>query len=76
MGKTYPVIKQGGNIMGSKHIAELLIEASKTILQIIDKLENEHSSTTDQQHWIDDLNMIIRQLDHVVEALEKSKRKN
>jgi len=54
--------------MGSKHVVESLIEANKMISQIIDKMERQSS---DRKVWIDDLNTIIRQLDHVVEDLEK-----
>jgi hypothetical protein len=59
-------------IMGSKHIAELLIEANKKISNITAQLEKEDSSIKDRQGWIDDLNTIIRQLDHAVEELEKN----
>ena len=58
--------------MGSKHIAELLIEANKKISNITAQLEKEDSSIKDRQGWIDDLNTIIRQLDHAVEELEKN----
>jgi exonuclease VII small subunit len=58
--------------MGSKHIAELLIEANKKISQITNTMENDDSSEKDHQAWIDDLNAIIRQLDHIVESLEKN----
>lgn len=57
--------------MGNKHIAELLIEANKKITKITDNLENEAANSNAKQEWIDDLNTIIRQLDHVVEELEK-----
>jgi polyhydroxyalkanoate synthesis regulator phasin len=57
--------------MASKHIVEELIEANKKISQTINKMENNQSSNTDRQTWIDDLNGIIRQLDHIVEDLEK-----
>jgi exonuclease VII small subunit len=58
--------------MGSKHIAELLIEANKKISQITTKMESDDSSDHDQKSWIEDLNAIIRQLDHIVEKLEKN----
>ncbi|HEX4045596.1 MAG TPA: hypothetical protein VHZ76_08020 [Gammaproteobacteria bacterium] len=58
--------------MGSKHIAELLIEANKKISRIIDRLQKENASSTDRQDWINDLNTIIQQLDHAVEELEKN----
>lgn len=57
--------------MGSKHIVEKLIEANKKISQITNKMESHSTADTDQQAWIDDLNSIIRQLDHIVEDLEK-----
>ena len=57
--------------MGSKHIVETLNEANKKISQIIDKMESEESSPSDRTVWMDDLNTIIRQLDHLVEDLEK-----
>lgn len=56
--------------MGNKHIAEQLIEANKTISQLITKLEDEQSPS-DRQACINNLNDIIRQLDHIVEHLEK-----
>lgn len=57
--------------MGNKHIVESLIEANKKISQIIDKTQIEDSMNPNRQVWIDDLNTIIRQLDHIVEELEK-----
>jgi hypothetical protein len=58
--------------MGNKHIVESLIEANKKISQIIDKTQNEEEFKLNRQTWIDDLNAIIRQLDHLVEDLEKN----
>lgn len=58
--------------MAGKHIVELLVEANKKIVQITDQIENEKSSDHDRQTWISDLNTVIRQLDHIVEDLEKS----
>lgn len=57
--------------MGVKHIVETLIEANKKISQIIDKAEDESAFSSHKQAWIDDINTIIRQLDHTVEELEK-----
>lgn len=56
--------------MASKHIAEVLIEANKKISTIITKMQGDAASH-DKQKWIDDLNTIIRSLDHIVEELEK-----
>jgi len=61
----------GRNAMGSKHIVEKLIEANKKISQITNKMEGGSDVGADRQTWIDDLNSIIRQLDHIVEDLEK-----
>ena len=57
--------------MANKHINETLIEANKSISTIIDKVEKGIASPQDKQQWIDDLNTIIRQLDHIVEDLEQ-----
>ena len=57
--------------MGTKHIAEVLIEANKKISNVINKMEREENSQVDIQTSIDDLNGIIRSLDHLVEDLEK-----
>lgn len=57
--------------MGSRHIVEVLVEANKNISKIIDKMQNEKSANPDRQDWIDDINEIISQLDHVVEHLEE-----
>lgn len=57
--------------MSDRHIVELLIEANKKIGKTIDQLENESAATSERQHVIDDLNDIIRDLDHVVENLGK-----
>ena len=53
--------------MGSKHNMELLIEINKKISQIIDKNKGQEKTS----ELINDLNSIIRQLDHMVEELEK-----
>lgn len=58
--------------MGNKHIVESLIEANKKISQIIDKSQKEDEFKLNRQAWIDDLNAIIRKLDHLVEDLEKN----
>lgn len=55
--------------MGNKQIVESLIEANKKINQVINKLQNEESS--DRKASIDDINGVIRQLDHIVEHLEQ-----
>jgi hypothetical protein len=57
--------------MGSKHIVEILVETNKKITQITNQIENAKSSGADRQIWIDDLNTIISQLDHIVEHLEE-----
>lgn len=58
--------------MGSKHIVESLVEANKNITKIADKIENEEATPASHQVWVDDLNSIISQLDHIVEQLEKN----
>lgn len=58
--------------MGNKHIAESLIEVNKQISSTIDKLDKEKVSGLERQNLINDLNTVIRQLDHVVEEIEKS----
>lgn len=55
--------------MANKHIAELLIEANKKIFEISNKVENDVSPN--KQKLIDEVNTVIRQLDHVVEQLGK-----
>lgn len=57
--------------MVEKHIMELLIEANKNLSSIIDQLTNEKPPFKDRQDIIDKTNSIIRQLDNVVEILEK-----
>lgn len=57
--------------MGQRHIVELLIAANKKISEIIDKKEDEVAFKVNKQVWIDDLNNVIRQLDHIVEDMEK-----
>lgn len=57
--------------MGQRHIVELLIAANKKISAMIDKKEDEAAFKVNKQAWIDDLNSIIRQLDHIVEDMEK-----
>lgn len=56
--------------MAGKHIAEVLIEANKKISSIIDKIQTDDMQTH-KKNWIEDLNDIIRRLDHIVEDLEK-----
>ncbi len=56
--------------MAGKHIAEVLIEANKKISTIIDKIQTDDMQTH-KKNWIEDLNEIIRKLDHIVEDLEK-----
>jgi hypothetical protein len=56
--------------MANKHIVELLIEANKKISEISNKVENENS--VNRQKIIDEINIVIRQLDHVVEQLGES----
>jgi hypothetical protein len=58
--------------MIGKHIAEFLIESNKKLLSIIDKIHHENSPYTQPQNAIDDINDIIRQLDHIVEKSGKS----
>lgn len=55
--------------MENKHLIEILIEANQSISNMIDKMQNEAS---DRQACIDELNTIIRKLDHTVESLEKT----
>jgi len=55
--------------MAGKHIVEILTETNKKISDIIDNIQNKSS---DKNVWINDLNSIIRQLDHAVEELEKN----
>lgn len=54
--------------MAGKHVIEVLTETNNKISEVIDKIQNEAS---DKKIWINDLNSIIRQLDHAVEDLEK-----
>lgn len=56
--------------MANKHIVELLIEANKKISEISNRVENENS--VNRQKIIDEINIVIRQLDHVVEQLGES----
>jgi len=55
--------------MANKHIVELLVEANKGISGLITKLENDDSH--DYHVAIDYVNDVIRQLDNVVEHLER-----
>lgn len=57
--------------MGNKHIAEVLIEANKKISDMITKLQNAENSEEHVKTSINDLNGIIRSLDHLVEDLER-----
>lgn len=54
--------------MANKHIAELLIEANKGISKVITTIEND---TQDNKVIIDNVNDVIRQLDKIVEDLER-----
>ncbi len=54
--------------MAGKHVIEVLTETNNKISAIIEKIQNQSS---DKSIWINDLNNIIRQLDHAVEDLEK-----
>ena len=55
--------------MTQKHIVELLVEANKNISDTIDKLEN--NSSENKEIIIRQVNDVIRQLDEIVEHLEK-----
>lgn len=55
--------------MASKHIVELLVEANKQISSIATQVENQNS--LDKKIIINKVNDVIRQLDVVVEQLEK-----
>ncbi len=54
--------------MENKHIIEVLIEANKSISTMIDKMQ---SDAANRKNCVDELNAIIRTLDHTVETLEK-----
>lgn len=56
--------------MAYTHLVTELIEANKKIQQISNKIENENQAAFDKQSCIDDLNNVIRKLDHIVEHLE------
>jgi hypothetical protein len=55
--------------MANKHIAELLIETNKGISNLITKIQND--DTQNDKIIIDNLNDAIRQLDKIVEDLER-----
>jgi|GEM_PF-6686655 len=55
--------------MAHTYLAEKLIEANKRISSIIDDLQKDSNESIGQ--IIDDLNTLIRTLDHIVEELEK-----
>lgn len=55
--------------MVKKHIVELLVEANKQISNVINKMESNNSQNNNV--IINEVNDIIRQLDEVVEHLEK-----
>lgn len=57
--------------MGQKYIKETLISTSKMINEIINKQEDEATFQKNRQTWINEINAVIRQLDHLVEKLEK-----
>lgn len=54
--------------MSNQHLVELLVEADKKIVAVSNAIEN-NTSQNDKQAWIDDINEVIRQLDHIVEKL-------
>lgn len=56
-------------IMANKHIAELLIETNKGISNLINKIQNDDSQN--DKMIIENLNDAIRQLDKIVEDLER-----
>lgn len=59
--------------MNNRHTVEILIEASKKISKVIDNVQSENPQASSPQRLIEDLNTIIRDLDHVVEGLEKNR---
>lgn len=58
--------------MNNRHIVEVLVEANKNISKAIDKIQKDNSQSSDHQPLINELNNIIRDLDHIVEHLEKN----
>lgn len=56
--------------MAYNHLVEQLIEINKKILAVSNQIENEKQADFNKQICIDDLNNIIRKLDHIVEHLE------
>lgn len=57
--------------MPNIHISEMLIEANKKISDIINKMERDEHSHDHIKRSINDLNTIIRSLDHIVEELQR-----
>ncbi|MFZ2316169.1 MAG: hypothetical protein WAW86_11005 [Gammaproteobacteria bacterium] len=59
--------------MPNQHIVELLVEADKKIIAVSNEIEN-NMSENNSQVWIDNINDIIRKLDHIVEKLSSHKK--
>lgn len=57
--------------MAKKHVAEVLTEVDKKLTAVINKVQGADEQSPDTKSWIEDLNNIIRSLDHLVEELEK-----
>jgi hypothetical protein len=55
--------------MAERHIAELLIEVNKHISEMITNMESGHLQ--DKKMIVDRVNDAIRQLDNIVEHLER-----
>lgn len=53
--------------MSNQHLVELLVEADKKIVAVSNAIEN--GTENNKQAWVDDINDVIRQLDHIVEKL-------
>lgn len=64
---------QGRATMPNQHIVELLVEADKKIIAVSNEIEN-NMSENNSQVWIDNINDIIRKLDHIVEKLSSHKK--
>lgn len=59
--------------MSHTHLVALLVEADKKIVDVSNQIEN--STSEDTQQWIDGINEVIRQLDHIVEELSSHSNK-
>lgn len=59
--------------MNGRHIAELLIEANKKISALISLAQSENPNPSDHKRMVNDINTVIRELDHIVESLDKTK---